>query len=158
MNEDILDVLMFLLENGMMDDIEPDQDTLAATLSEAGFQKNEITRAFDWLETLNEHFESTPVDTYRPSIGVRVYSDEEFEKLGMAGVGFLHHLENRAILDSVTRELVIERIQALESPWIDIDDIKWVTLFVLMNLHSRNFNSNEILEAIIFGEEDALVH
>ncbi len=158
MNEDILDVLMFLLENGMMDDIEPDQDALVATLSEAGFKNNEITRAFDWLDTLNAHFESAPVNISRPSEGVRVYTDEEVARLGMAGVSFLFHLENRGILDSVTRELVIERIQALESSYTDIDDIKWVTLFVLMNLHGRDFNSNEILEAIIFGEEDALVH
>jgi len=158
MNEDILDVLMFLLENGMMDDVDPDQDSLTATLSEAGFHNREITRAFDWLESLSAHFDAVPANTSRPSNGVRVYTDEEFEKLGLDGIGFLSHLENRGILGSETRELVIERILALEASYTDTDDIKWVTLFVLMNLHGRDFNSNEMLEAIIFGEDDALVH
>ncbi len=156
MNEDILNVLMFLLENGMMDDMDPDQDSLAATLSEAGFHHREINRAFDWLESLNEHFDAIPATTSQHSGGFRIYSDEETEKLGMDGISFLADLENRGILGGATRELVIERILALEVAYIDVDDIKWMTLFVLMNLHGRDFNSNELLEAIIFGEEDIL--
>ena len=37
------------------------------------------------------------------------------------------------MLDSITRELVIDRIDALEGAEIDLEQLKWVVLMVLFN-------------------------
>lgn len=158
LNEDILEVLMFLLENGMMDEAEPDEAALIASLSEAGFQQAEINRAFDWLDTLNHMFEQEPQETARPANGFRLYTQDEYQRLGRDGVSFLMELEQKEVLDSVTRELIIDRIQALGMEQVDLDDVKWVTLFVLMNMHGRSYTNNELLESIIFEGDDTPLH
>ena len=47
--------------------------------------------------------------------------------------GFLLFLEQTGVLDHSTRELVIDRIMALETEDIDLDQLKWVILMVLFN-------------------------
>ena len=55
MKEDVLDVLMYLFENYMDDDvaIEADPEILKSQLREAGFLSTEINKAFTWLEDLS---------------------------------------------------------------------------------------------------------
>ena len=52
MKENVFDVLMYLFENYMDEDPEVDQDQEALTseLTQAGFPKGEIRKAFSWLE------------------------------------------------------------------------------------------------------------
>ena len=47
--------------------------------------------------------------------------------------GFLMFLEHNGILDGVQRELVVDRVMALDQEEIDLDDLKWVVLMVLFN-------------------------
>ncbi|MGZ4957085.1 MAG: DUF494 family protein, partial [Methylobacter sp.] len=55
MKENIFDVLMYLFENYMEDEIEifPDSDIVRTELLEAGFEQIEVNKAFDWLESLS---------------------------------------------------------------------------------------------------------
>jgi Smg protein len=43
------------------------------------------------------------------------------------------YLENVRILSSTQRELVIDRLMALEADEIDIEQVKWVVLMVLFS-------------------------
>ena len=54
MNENLLDVLMYLFENYFEDEVVlgPDQETVKLELSQAGFPDTVINRAFNWLEGL----------------------------------------------------------------------------------------------------------
>jgi Smg protein len=135
MKEDVLDVLMYLFENYMDDDIsiDADPDILKNQLIEAGFLTAEINKAFTWLEDLAEqqaNSETSPVLTGR---AIRVFNPTEEEKLDVECRGFLMFLEQMSVLDSTNRELVIDRIMALESTDIDLDQVKWVVLMVLFN-------------------------
>ena len=47
--------------------------------------------------------------------------------------GFLLFLEQVKVLDATTRELVIDRVMALGSEPIDLEQLKWVVLMVLFN-------------------------
>jgi uncharacterized protein Smg (DUF494 family) len=53
--EKVLDVLMYLFENYIDDQNEviPDQDALRVELTQAGFPRGEINKAFTWLEELS---------------------------------------------------------------------------------------------------------
>lgn len=135
MKEDVLDVLMYLFENYMDDDIAMDEDPeiLKGQLLEAGFLSTEINKALTWLEDLatqQASSETRPVHTGR---SIRVFHPTEEKKLDVECRGFLMFLEQMGVLSSTSRELVIDRIMALESPDIDLDQVKWVVLMVLFN-------------------------
>ncbi|HEB58218.1 MAG TPA: DUF494 domain-containing protein [Gammaproteobacteria bacterium] len=135
MKENVLDVLMYLFENYMNDDIEidTDEESLRAELQQAGFQAGEISKAFDWLEALARQ-QSQPDGLALSAVAsMRVYTDDEMEKLDAECRGFLLFLEQTGILNHATRELVIDRVMALNEDDIDLEQLKWVILMVLFN-------------------------
>ena len=131
---------MYLFENYMDEDteIQSDQEALTAKLSEAGFQRGEIHKAFTWLEDLSSLCEQTPAGLSggQPQ-STRHYVPAETKKLGPAGRGLLMRLEQYGILDAQTREMVMDRIMALETEDIDLEQIKWVVMMVLYNRPDR---------------------
>jgi len=135
MKEDVLDVLMYLFENYMDDDsnLEADPEILKGQLLEAGFLNTEINKAFTWLEDLATLQESVGDRAVNGKPSIRVFSQTEEKRLDLESRGFLIFLEQMGILNSASRELVIDRIMALESPDIDLDQVKWVVLMVLFN-------------------------
>ncbi len=135
MKEDVLDVLMYLFENYMDDDTatEADPETLKTQLREAGFLSTEINKAFAWLEDLALMQEGDSLLPARTARSIRVFSPTEEKKLDVECRGFLMFLEQMGVLNDASRELVIDRIMALESPDIDLEQVKWVVLMVLFN-------------------------
>ena len=135
MKENVLDVLMYLFENYMNDEIEfdSDEEALRKELQQAGFRSTEISKAFDWLDALARQQSNDGGEAPLNAASVRVYTDEENEKLDLDCRGFLLFLEQSGVLDHATRELVIDRVMALESEEIDLDQLKWVVLMVLFN-------------------------
>lgn len=137
MKESVLDVLMYLFEHYLDEDTdgESDQESLKRELTRAGFPDSEISKAFEWLEGLTAEGESDDGETPRARAGAstRVYTREEAEKIDLEGRGFLVFLEQVGLLDVVSRELVIDRVMALDTDGIDLEQLKWVVLMVLFN-------------------------
>ncbi len=137
MKENMLDVLLYLFEHCVDDDltVEPDEDTLRHRLSEAGFEDREIKKAFSWLETLARHKEGgEEAPIAQPSQpALRVYTGDEMDKIGPRSRALILFLERMDILRPTTRELVIDRIMALEAEDMDLDEVRWVILMVLFN-------------------------
>ncbi|NOX76380.1 MAG: DUF494 domain-containing protein [Gammaproteobacteria bacterium] len=134
MKEDVLEVLMYLFENYMDDEsaLEADPEVLKSQLREAGFLGTEINKAFTWLEDLAT-LQKNGVSAGHKARSIRVFSPTEEKKLDVECRGFLMFLEQMGVLNSASRELVIDRIMALESPEIDLEQVKWVVLMVLFN-------------------------
>ncbi|HLA75908.1 MAG TPA: DUF494 family protein [Gammaproteobacteria bacterium] len=135
MKENVLDVLMYLFENYMGEEVDtsPDEETLKIELVEAGFARAEINKAFAWLEGLALMQENVPLQALRTSRSIRIFTEQEAAKLGVECQGFLFFLENVGVLDQANRELVIDRVMALETDEIDLEHLKWVVLMVLFN-------------------------
>ena len=135
MKEDVLDVLMYLFENYMDDETatEADPETLKTLLREAGFLSTEINKAFAWLEDLAIMQEVDSLLPAKTARSIRVFNPTEEKKLDVECRGFLMFLEQMGVLNDASRELVIDRIMALESPDIDLEQVKWVVLMVLFN-------------------------
>jgi Smg protein len=135
MKETVLDVLMYLFEHYFDDDTELDSDreSLRQELVEAGFPEGEIGKAFEWLEALTA--EDAVVEPLEGDVlpAMRVYTHDESERLDLECRGFLLFLEQVRVLDATTRELVIDRIEALEGEDIDLEQLKWLVLMVLFN-------------------------
>ena len=87
--------------------------------------------AFDGLHGLarSRRHTSPAADNSR---ALRVYTQDEMARLDTDCRGFLLYLEQAGILSPISRELVIDRIMALDHEEIDIETLKWVILMVLL--------------------------
>jgi Smg protein len=135
MKENVFDVLMYLFENYYMDDDGdpgPDRESVQIELMNAGFPTTEVKKAFEWLDGLShQHNDRLPAPQTGRSI--RLYSGLEMERLDMECRGFLMFLEQAGILSADSRELVIDRVMALDTEELDLNQLKWVILMVLFN-------------------------
>ena len=66
-------------------------------------------------------------------------------------------LEQTAVLDHNTREMVIDRVMALESEEIDLEQLKWVVLMVLFNQPGREA-AYAWMEDLVFDEMPGIIH
>lgn len=158
MKENVLDVLMYLFETYIEAEQEPesDHDELRAELLRAGFHDGEIDRALDWLDGLsaNEDLISHNAQTEH---GLRIYSELETARIDAPGRGYLLYLEQIGILPPEQRELVIDRLLALDATDVDIEQIKWVVMMVLFSQpgHEQAFS---LMEDLVFDDQAAVVH
>lgn len=157
MKETILDVLLYLFEHYFYDDPDAvrDRDSLQNGLIQAGFSPTEINKAFDWLDELARQ---RPVSASpRLNTPVRVYSDPELDRLDSECRGFLMFLEHSAVIDADQRELVLDRVMALDQDEVDVDDLKWVVLMVLFNQPGSEA-AYAWMESQMFEDEPEPVH
>ena len=158
MKENVLDVLMYLFETYIETEDEPeaDQNTLRTELIKAGFSNNEIDKALDWLDGLadyNNHF----IDTNQEDSTTRVYNSIETNHLDANCRGFISYLEQINILSTIQRELLIDRLLALESVEINVDQIKWVVLMVLFSQPDQEKAYSQ-MEDLIFDTKSEFLH
>ncbi|MFC1688794.1 DUF494 family protein [Pseudomonadota bacterium] len=153
MKENVLDVLMYLFENYFYDEPEsqPDRASMEENLHEAGFSNGEIDKAFEWLDGLAEQ-------RYQPDFKMHtdqpIRVDSEINRLDTACRDFLMFLSNSGILDAQRRELVLDRLMALESDEILLEDVKWVVLMVLFNQPGQEANYAWMEDLMFDTEQD----
>ncbi len=158
MNENVVDILIYLYETYTDSDQPPpsDQAELQSELVTAGFPEQEVERAFRWLDDLalqQLEQEYSPQTTK----SFRAFSTNEILRLDTACRGLLMFLERHGILDQSSRELVIERVIALNNPHISIDELRWVVLIVLMNQPGQEIAFNQ-MEELIYCEQPHFIH
>jgi len=142
MKNDVLDVLMYIFERFQDQEyvVIEEASKLADELTEVGFSDVEIDSALQWIDGLVELRENSGPAADDESKAVftnRLYTDAECDVLNLAARGYLYHLESLGVLDSESREAVIERLLALEIHDVDLEQLKWVTMMVLFNLPGR---------------------
>ena len=128
----VLDILIYVFDRYMLDELPevPEREHLARDLERAGFAPAKVERALDWLTDLafgNER-DAAAAAAQR---GVRVFSDSELARLSTECRGLLLTLERARVLTPAQRELVIERMLALDADEPDTEQLKWVVLMVL---------------------------
>jgi Smg protein len=158
MKENVLDVLMYLFEAYVDAEEEPEADhnELRDELSRAGFGDSEIDRALDWLDGLTEHQDNLAYSAHS-GVGTRIYNDVEQQRLDAACRGYLTYLEHIGILSPPQREILIDRLLALESADIDVEQIKWVVLMVLFSQPGQEL-AYARMEDLVFEESAGPVH
>ena len=151
----MFEVLVYMFENYFEADNRPDQHTLAKELFAAGFEQEDIDGAFDWfnaLENMSQQGDS-PVDA---SLGLRVYTDSEIQKISGESLSFIMFLEQASVLTHAQRELVIDRIMALPQPEVSIDETRWIVLMALWN--QGKTHDYLFVEDAIFSETRPVFH
>lgn len=155
----MFEVLMYLFENYMDGSValNGDQEVIVTELEQAGFTRNEIGRALDWLEGLSRFQETVQSGPKLTPHAIRHFSPEECERLGVEGRGFLLYLEQLSILDAMTREIVIDRLMALDRRELDLGRIKWVVLIALFNQPDKK-SALSLLQDMILSDAFDVLH
>jgi len=174
--ENVLDVLMYLFENYYMQqggqqsgqhglqeapdegaDVPVDQDALASELAEAGFARGEISKAFSWLDGLSQARDPATSLVALGHGGLRYYHALERKKLDLKCRGLLFSMESAGALNVVTRELVIDRVMALEIEELSLEQLKWVMWMVLFHQPGQEY-AYRLLEDLVFDERHGRLH
>jgi Smg protein len=130
----VLDILIYVFDRYMLDEVPevPEREHLARDLERVGFTHANVERALDWLADLASERDRPPMAIGPLATGaLRVYCDGELARLSTECRGFLVTLERLAILSPQQREIVIDRMLALDADELDTEQLKWVVLMVL---------------------------
>lgn len=158
MKENVLDVLMYLFETYMETDAnpEPDRDLIEQELERAGFGQRTIDAALEWLDDLTAA-DAIHVTDASDGRAIRIYDEREATRLESSARGYIMYLEQIGILSSAQRELVIDRLLALDSDEIDTEQVKWVVLMVLFSQPGQEA-AYARMEDLVFEDRTGTVH
>jgi Smg protein len=158
MKENVLDVLMYLFQNYMSDDtdLHPDRESMQTELLEAGFPSHEVTQAFEWIDGLAAR-QAAPLARSNEERSFRIYTDQETAKLDLECRGYVGFLEQAGLLSCDTRELVLDRVMALETDEIDLSQLKWIILMVLFNQPGQE-EAYAWMEDLMFEDVAGYIH
>lgn len=166
MNGTVLDILLYVFDRYMFDEAPevPEREALASQLANAGFGEANVERALDWLADLaglRQHASlSTPATESgapRPTPSLRLYSPQELDRLSADCRGMLMTLEAAEILLPAQRELVIDRLLALDSEDLTPEQVRWVVLMVLSSQPGQEAACAR-METLVFDAESGSTH
>ena len=131
MESTVFDILVYVFDHYMFEELpaSAERADIARDLEVAGFAGASVERALDWLADLADERD-------RPGLranecAFRLYSPEECARLDAGCRGLLLSLERGGILTATQREIVIERLLALDAEELSLEQVKWVVLMVL---------------------------
>ena len=160
MKQNVVDVLMYLFENIITDESPafPENEHMFDRLENLGFPQHDILLAFDWLEDLAEiHTDLLSSSEDKLIINtrsVRIYSDLEKMLLEPECISFLIHLEQNQIITAVSREIILDRVIALDVE-LELEQLKWVIMIVLYSQPGEE-NAYAWMENMIFGPHEGV--
>lgn len=157
MTGSVLDILIYVFDRYMLDEAPevPERDDLARDLQRAGFGQANVERALDWLADLASERNWPSIPGIGPA--VRIFSDCELARLSTECRGFLLTLERLGILSALQREIVIERMLALDADELDTEQLKWVVLMVLSSQPGQEL-AFERMENLVAGSGPGAPH
>jgi Smg protein len=157
----MFDVIMYLFESYMQIDqtVDISAHQLTDQLLEEGFQKNDINKALAWLDNLSSLQQQNSQNNALPAkeTSQRIYSDIEQQRLNSDCRGYIAYLEQAKILNTYTREVVIDCAMSLELDTLPLYQLKWLILLVLFN-DPRSNDAFLQLESMLLDFEDGLIH
>jgi len=152
---------MYLFESYIQVDQTMELDTQEVTdeLMQEGFQKSEITKALAWLDNLANMHNQEPQSKTIPEqkTSHRIYSKQEQRQISLESRNYIRYLEEAKILNTHTREMVVDCIMSLDSGELTLEDVKWLILMVLFN-HPGSDNAFLQLESMLMDFEEGLIH
>jgi Smg protein len=169
MNGTVLDILIYVFDRYMLDEAPevPEREALARDLESAGFGEANVERALDWLADLAGERHRAVVASAAPETdipveqtderAVRIYSTMELVRLPADCRGLLMMLEQVGILNPQQREIVIERLLALDAEEFDLEKVKWVVLMVLSSQPGQELACSR-MEDLVFDAPESSLH
>src|ERR1039457_1550124 len=157
MTGSVLDILIYVFDRYMLDEAPeaPERDALARDLACVGCTHENVERALDWLADLASVRERAPLDPEIDHGGsaVRIFCEGEVSRLSTECRGFLLTLERLGVLQPLQREIVIDRMLALDADELDTEQLKWVVLMVLSSQPGQDLAFQRLEDWVSRSEE-----
>lgn len=157
----MFEVIMYLFESYMQIDqaIEINANKITEELLEEGFQKHDINKALVWLDNLAGLHQQDPQNRAQlaKETSQRIYSAIEQQRLTSDCQGYISYLEQAKILNTHTREVVIDCAMSLDIDSLPIHELKWLILMVLFN-DPKSSDAFLQFESMLLDFEDGLIH
>ncbi|MDC0127728.1 DUF494 domain-containing protein [Methylophilaceae bacterium] len=153
----MFDLLVYMFENYLSSKNNLDFANMTLELEAAGYDNKDIESALDWFTELKEMSEKiSQSHSSKLNDKLRIYTDKEKEKFSFDGLGFILFLEHAHVLNSVEREIIIDRAMALNQNIINIDEVRWIVMMTLWN----NGRENDYLfvEDSLYRTEQLIIH
>lgn len=153
----MFDLLIYMFENYLSSKNNLDFANMTLELEAAGFNNKDIENALDWFSELKKMSEKIPQsNSLKINDKFRIFTENEKEKFSPNGLGFILFLEQANILDSIEREIIIDRAMALNQNIINIDEVRWIVMMTLWN----NGRENDYLfvEDSLYQTEQLILH
>jgi Smg protein len=152
----MFELLVYMFENYIETDIRADEKTLTRELSAAGFDSDDISRAFSWFTGLADLADQAGPEAAADKAAYRIFTPEESKKIGQDSRSFLLFLEQATVLNTLEREVVIDRLMALPDMEVGLDQAKWIALMVLW----RHGKARDYLfvEDALFNDSRPTIH
>ena len=146
-NNTILDVLLHISKHYNKDNAWANRSPeLIDELQKKGFDLKLINESLDWLVSLmNTKVSLETMPIHRSTL--RIFSKEEEIYFSLTGINFILFLEAHEVLDTLTRELVIQQTLLLQLDSITIPIIKGVVALVLF---INELNTSDKLKKLNF--------
>jgi len=160
MKQNVVDVLMYLFENIIADESAffPENEHVFDRLEDLGFLQHDILLAFDWLEDLAEiHTDLLSSSNNQPTLNthsVRIYSTLEKVLLTPECINFLMHLEQNQIISAISREVILDRVTALDVKF-ELEQFKWIIMIVLYSQPGEE-NAYAWMESLVFDANEEI--
>jgi Smg protein len=107
-------------------------------LNEIGFDRNTVMQALAWLSNLIK-LQTTKIN-FATENSLRVYSQDEIEKINTECRDYIFLLEQIKILSPKTREIIIDQLLLLNQT-ITLTEVKIVVLLVLTSQNTSKDNT-----------------
>ena len=153
----MFDLLVYMFENYLSSKNNLDFANMTLELEAAGYDNKDIESALDWFTELKEMSEKIPqFHSLKLNNKLRIYTGKEKEKFSFDGLGFILFLEQANVLNSVEREIIIDRAMALNQNIINIHEVRWIVMMTLWN----NGRENDYLfvEDSLYRSEQIILH
>ena len=153
----VFDILVYVFDHYMFEElpVSAERGDLARDLEIAGFRGANVERALDWLADLADERERPGLKANERAF--RLYSSEEATRLDSSCQGLLLSLERGGILSATQREIVIDRLLALDTEELDLEQVKWVVLMVL-SCQPGEEAACERMEDLVYALPEQVLH
>ena len=153
----MFELLIYMFENYLSSKSYLDFNNISMELEAAGFDNDDIEEAFDWFSQLKVMSDKIPqaIDA-KENTNLRIFTEKEYKKISSEGLGFILFLEQAKVLNSIEREIIIDRAMALNQNIISIDEVRWVVMMALWN----NGKENDYLfvEDALYNKDTLTIH
>ena len=135
----MFDLLIYMFENYLSTKNQLDFNSITLELEAAGFDNHEIEKALNWFSELKLMADKIPHNSeLKANDKLRIFTESELEKIACDGLGFILFLEQAHVLNSIEREIIIDRAMALSQNIISIDEVRWIVMMTLWNNGKEN--------------------
>ncbi len=153
----MFELLIYMFENYLSSKSYLDFNNISMELEAAGFDNDDIEEAFDWFSQLKAMSDKIPqaIDA-KENTNLRIFTEKEYKKISSEGLGFILFLEQAKVLNSIEREIIIDRAMVLNQNIISIDEVRWVVMMALWN----NGKENDYLfvEDALYNKDTLTIH